>query len=67
MPAGLRRGDQAGGLQDPQVAHDAEPLQRRQLALELGQRLAVAVTERIEERPPARIREGTKHVVHRCR
>jgi hypothetical protein len=67
VPAGLRRGDQAGSLQDPQVAHDPESLQRRQLTLELGERLPIAVTERIEERPPARIREGTKHVIHRWR
>src|SRR5918998_165910 len=59
--------DEAGLLQDVEVLRDRLPRRsdavlRQQPAAELEQRLAVALFQLVEDRPPRRIRKRLEHI-----
>ncbi|HEX5940587.1 MAG TPA: hypothetical protein VFZ12_09515 [Dehalococcoidia bacterium] len=64
LAAAAARGDEAGVFQHAQVLHHAEASHLRQLCLELGQGLAVALVESVEQQPPVASCEGAEDLVH---
>jgi hypothetical protein len=63
------RGDQPRLLQDFQVLRDrlpggGETVLHRETRTDLEQRLAIALDELVQDRPPGGICEGPEHVAH---
>jgi hypothetical protein len=60
----LAGGDEVGLFEHPEVLHHAEARQLGQHGAELGERLAVAAEQGVEQRPPVGVGQGPEGEVH---
>ena len=63
VPPLLARHDESGLFKDPEMPHDAEPGQLRNLGLQLSERHAVALKEPIQEQPSSGVGQSLEHQV----
>ena len=60
--------DESRLFQDPEMPHDPEPGQLRNLGLQLAERHAVALKQPVQQQSPCRVGQGLEHqvlVLHR--
>jgi hypothetical protein len=57
-------GDEAGLLTDPEVLGHPEPRQVREHVAQLGQRASVALSQSVQQRAAAGVRESPKDRIH---